>query len=72
MPARAPFEYTVVRIVPRVEREEFINVGVILYCKAHHFCKARLCLDSERLAALAPDLDAAEIRAHLDLIARIS
>ncbi len=72
MCAHNPFEYTVVRVVPRVEREEFINVGVILYCKAMRFCRARLRVDRERLAALAPDLDLAAILDHLNLISLVS
>jgi hypothetical protein len=61
----------VVRLVPRVEREEFINVGVILFCRTQRFLKARLALDRKQLAALAPGLDAAKVQAHLDLISRI-
>jgi hypothetical protein len=58
------FEYAVVRVVPRVEREEFINAGVILYCRALDYLDARVALDRARLRALfadaALDLDAVE------------
>jgi hypothetical protein len=69
--ARAPYEYTVIRIVPCVEREEFVNAGVILFCKQHRFLAARLSLDEERLLALQPCTDIAEIRHQLELIPAI-
>jgi hypothetical protein len=63
MPAHR-FEYAVVRVVPRVDREEFINAGVILYCRSLDFLDARIALDHKRLLALfpgaAPDLEAIE------------
>jgi hypothetical protein len=51
MPAPASYDYAVVRVVPRVDREEFINAGVILFCKARHFLAARVRMDDERLRA---------------------
>jgi hypothetical protein len=60
-----------VRIVPRVEQEEFINAGVILFCRERRYLAARLQLDAARLAAFAPELDPAIVQAHLDLIPRI-
>lgn len=63
--------HAIVRVVPRVEREEFINAGVILFCRTRRFLQARLRLDRERLAALAPELDPALVQAQLDLIPRI-
>ena len=68
MPELCPFDYAVIRVVPRVEREEFINAGVIVSCPAKNFLKARIELDRERLAALDPLLDAATIQKHLDAI----
>lgn len=68
MPALASFDYAVVRVVPRVEREEFINAGIILFCRTRRFLQGRVALDERRLAALAPHLDAAEIERHLNLI----
>lgn len=51
------FEYAVIRIVPRVEREEFINIGVILYCPKQKFLKTILLIDETRISAFAPSLD---------------
>lgn len=71
MPTRSTYEYAYVRVVPRVEREEFLNVGVILFCRTRRFLAARIVLDRPRLAALAPTLDPDVVQAHLDLIPRI-
>lgn len=65
MPARSVFEYAVVRVVPRVEREEFVNVGVVLFCRTRRFLGASLRLDPPRLAAFAPDLDLAAVEGQL-------
>ena len=70
--SRSPFAYCVLRAVPRVERGEFINVGVVLFCREKRFLGARIGLDAARLAALAPECDAAEIRAQLEAIARVA
>ena len=53
MPAANSFDYAIVRLVPHVEREEFINVGLILFCRTRRFLAARVHLDEARLAALA-------------------
>ena len=71
MPALSSYDYAVLRVVPQVEREEFINVGVILFCRTLRFLDARFVLDTERLMALAPSLDLAMVQAQLDLISRI-
>ncbi|MBI5301602.1 MAG: DUF3037 domain-containing protein [Chloroflexi bacterium] len=71
MPARDAFEYAMIRIVPHVEREEFLNVGVMLLCRARQFFDARIHLDAARLAALAPDFDVQETQRHLDAIPHI-
>ncbi|PTL77328.1 DUF3037 domain-containing protein [Vitiosangium sp. GDMCC 1.1324] len=71
MPAHSSFDYAVIRVVPRVEREEFINVGVILYCLTRRVLDARVELDERRLLALAPDADVELIRSHLASIPRI-
>ena len=68
MPARNSFDYAIVRVVPHVEREEFVNVGVILFCRVMRFLDARIELDARRLAGLAPDVDVAMVQAHLDFI----
>ena len=75
MPARSTFEYAVVRVVPSVERGEFVNVGVILFSREAAYLAARVALDPARLRALAPALDAASRRAlaaHLASIPRIA
>lgn len=59
------YDYAIIRVVPRVERGEFVNVGVVLSCKAGDFLEARIELDESRLRALAPELDLQTIRAHL-------
>jgi hypothetical protein len=71
MPDLCSFDYAVVRIVPRVEREEFINAGVIVYCRQRRYLGCRVWLDQARLAALAPGLEPALVQAHLDLIPRL-
>lgn len=70
--SRSPFAYTVLRAVPRVERGEFINVGVVLFCRERRFLRARIGLDAARLQILAPESDAAEIRAQLEAIVRVA
>ena len=71
MPARCSFDYAIVRVVPHVEREEFVNAGVILFCEAHELLTARIELDEARLRALAPDVDLALVERHLAAIPRI-
>src|SRR6185369_9740155 len=71
MPATPSFDYAVVRIVPRVEREEFINAGVILFCLELEFLEARVSLDSHRVLALFPDADLGTIEDHLHSVPRI-
>jgi hypothetical protein len=61
------FQYALLRVVPRVERGEFINAGVVLYCQDAGFLDARVHLDPERLRALGPNLDPEAIRAHLEV-----
>ena len=71
MPTPHSFDYAVLRVVPRVEREEFINAGVILYCRTRRFLAAHLALDPARLLALDPAADLPEITRHLAAIPRI-
>ena len=68
MPAVDTYDYAVVRVVPRVEREEFINAGVILSCQLRGFLGARIALDVARLLALAPDADIDLVQRHLAAI----
>ncbi|HEX6027088.1 MAG TPA: DUF3037 domain-containing protein [Solirubrobacter sp.] len=62
MSARSPFQYATLRIVPRVERGEAVNAGVVLFCRPLRFLGARTQLDERLLALLAPDCDPAQIR----------
>lgn len=71
MPARTPFDYAALRVVPHVERGEFINVGVLLFSRPRRFLGMRVALDRGRLEALAPDLDLAAVEAHLAGMLRI-
>jgi len=66
MPALSAFEYAVIRLVPRVERGEFINVGVVMLCRQRRFLDVRSRLDPPRLHALWPGLDLAALAAQLD------
>lgn len=65
MQERHLFEYAVIRIVPRVEREEFLNAGVIVYCKSLRFLDMKYLVNHEKLHAFAPDLDCKELKEHL-------
>ncbi|MEV0641415.1 DUF3037 domain-containing protein [Streptomyces sp. NPDC050619] len=65
MSERDVFEYALLRIVPRIERGECINAGVLVYCRAQSFVRARTHLDETRLLALDPDVDLAGVRAAL-------
>ena len=60
------FEYAVIRVVPRVEREEFLNVGVVLYCASKKFLQMKFVLDKERLNALSATMDISEIELYLE------
>lgn len=59
------YEYAVIRVVPRVEREEFMNIGVVLYCSGKKFLKVMFELDKIRLTALSDKLDIEEIKNYL-------
>ena len=72
MPGREDFQYAVVRVVPRVERGECLNAGVVLFSRRHGFLAARTELDEAALAALSPDCDPAEVRPHLEAIERVA
>lgn len=65
------FEYAVIRVVPRVERQEFLNVGVILYCAGQKFLQAKFELDKDRLAAFRCDLDMDDLARRLDVFRQI-
>ncbi len=65
---RAPFAYATIRVVPRVEREEFVNVGVVLFSRPRKFIGVEARLDGDRLRALWPELDLDAIERQLDVI----
>jgi hypothetical protein len=69
---REDFQYAIVRVVPRVERGECLNAGVVLFCRRRAFLGARTALDEAALAALAPGCDPREVRPHLEAIERIA
>ena len=72
MHALASYDYAVVRVVPRVERGEFLNVGIILFCRTRRFLHTHIALDTQRLSIFAPSLDVEEVQYHLDLLVRVS
>ena len=72
MAEREEFQYALWRVVPRVERGEFFNAGVVLFCRRRRFLQARVALDEAKLRALSSDCDAGEIARHLDTLARIA
>jgi hypothetical protein len=71
VPVRSAYEYVVIRVVPEVMREEFVNVGVILFCRTRRFLDSRIHLDEARLRALSPAADTPAVREQLDMIAAI-
>jgi hypothetical protein len=72
MPSRDPFSYAVLRVVPDIEREEFLNAGVVLFCRARRYLRARASLDEDRLASIRAGTDASGIREQLSLVERIA
>ena len=71
MHARKAYSYAIVRVVPKVEREEFLNVGAILICPELRFLQAQVEIDEARLRTLWPSLDVVNLRRHLEAIPRI-
>ncbi|MHB1132044.1 MAG: DUF3037 domain-containing protein [Chloroflexota bacterium] len=71
MPAPHSYDYAIVRVVPSVEREEFVNVGVVFYCRTRRYLRARIEVDRERLLALHPGLDLAEVERYLAAITQV-
>lgn len=72
MPEHHNFEYAIIRVVPQVEREEFLNVGVVLYCRQHRFLQMKFTLDENRLLSLNPGATVEEIRSHLEAFEQIT
>ena len=71
MPTTASFDYAILRVVPRVERQEFINAGVVAFCLEKRYLAARIHLNESRLRALWPDADVESAREHLEAVRRI-
>jgi hypothetical protein len=69
---RSQFQYAIIRVVPRVERGECLNVGVVVLCRPRRYLAAKVGLDEARLRAIAPDADPAKILPHLEAIERIA
>jgi hypothetical protein len=63
------YQYVVLRCVPRVDRDEFVNVGVVLFCEGADFLDCAFALDRDRLGAFSPDLDLGSVDAALETIA---
>ncbi|QNI32519.1 DUF3037 domain-containing protein [Alloacidobacterium dinghuense] len=72
MSAQSSFDYAVIRVVPRVEREEFVNAGVLVFCLEKNFLAARVHVNVERLKALWPEVDVDLVRQHLEAFPRVS
>jgi hypothetical protein len=70
--ADSPFQYALLRVVPDVERGEFINAGVVVFARTLGFLAARVALDRERLAALSPDIDPEPLAERLETLARVA
>jgi hypothetical protein len=71
-PEGAWYSYAIIRTVPRVERGECVNVGVILFVRTVGFLEARIELDEARVRALAPEVDLAQLRAHLEVFRSVA
>ena len=71
MPIPSSFDYAIIRVVPYIERGEFLNAGAILFCRTQRFLAAQIALKPDRLLALAPQVDITKIQANLDLIPQI-
>ena len=71
MPMPASFDYALLRVVPRVERQEFVNAGAVVFCREKRYLAARVRFDRDRVLALWPDADLDLIAQHLDAIVRI-
>jgi hypothetical protein len=71
VPALNSFDFATIRVVPRVDREEFVNAGVIVFCLGQDFLQALVYVDEARLNALWPDLDLNLVRQHLDAFPKI-
>ena len=71
MDMQTSFDYATIRVVPRVECEEFINVGVVVFCLERRFLEARVHVDEARVKALWPGIDVPAIRRHLGALCAV-
>lgn len=71
MSALSAFDYAVIRVVPQIEREEFLNAGVVLFCLQRRFLQARVQLPEQRLQILWPHLDLETLRLHLEAFVKV-
>ena len=72
MPEQHTYDYAVIRVVPRVERGEFVNVGVILWCAPRRFLKAKLHVDEKKVLALDPSTDIEAIKSRSESLAQLA
>lgn len=72
MPVKHIYEYSVIRLVPKVEREEFLNVGVIVFCKRQRYLAVKYELDVERLALISNELELEEVASYLNTWALVA
>ena len=71
MPATSSYDYAIIRVVPRVERGECINIGVILFCRTQRFLDLLIHLDQQRVSTFAPTLDLSQIEQQIEALMRI-
>ncbi len=71
-PSRSSFAYAVVRIVPDIEREEFLNAGLILFCRPRQYLRARTAIDGEALSVIRPESDVAAIGEQLRFLEAVA
>ncbi|MCC6456317.1 MAG: DUF3037 domain-containing protein [Caldilineaceae bacterium] len=71
MPGLHSYDYAFIRVVPYIDRGEFVNVGVILFCRTLRYLDAQIWIDEAKVAALAPPFDMEQLQTHLDFIPRI-
>ena len=65
------YEYAIIRVVPRVEREEFVNAGIVVFCKRQRFIRVLFTIDEAKLTMLSPELDIDQIRLNLESFQKI-
>jgi hypothetical protein len=71
MPGLHSYDYAFIRVVPHIDRGEFVNVGVILFCRTLRYLDAKIQLNEAKVLALAPPFDMAQLQTHLGFIPRI-